>query len=608
MPVKGNPDALHVGRCCSSTSELSSLKSTLQKATSQENFDFLAIPLAAPGGQGQGASFQPSVDSDLVLSSKFWNSSIIGFASEGLDPDLAANEAEAAHRCECLMTEVRWAVHLGLRGIFLAPPRVAGGSCCRYACLVNDVLLGGFVDGEDMAITIRCPPSNAGWNAWNRLRTLCDHHGRLHVALELEKLTTKPSASFEKELERWKGEPVRCVIIPSSVFIPNAQGSPVLPKHYKALLLSLFRHNVKVILSEPDASFQQRNYVARLFQGLPPLSQAQLFGHTHKDCLQAPLQPLSDNLESETYELFEQDPVKYAQYEEAVFRFLTHRRDAGRQAPFYIMVVGAGRGPLVAASLRAAQRATVEVQVWAVEKNPNAVHTLRHRKRSEAAWQNVTVIPEDMRVWQAPRKADLLVSELLGSWGCNELSPECLDGAQRFLADDGVSIPQSYVSSVTPVATSKLWDEVRCTEKLESLETGYVVNLHDAFYPCSSIKDLFTFRHPTWPLESNDRYGEAAFEMEVDTIVHGFAGYFDCDLYDGIRISIHPGTFSEGMFSWFPMYIPLRSPLSLRQGDRICSHWWRRHTGGKAWYEWSLSEPTATPLHNPGGRSWTMAL
>jgi hypothetical protein len=30
-------------------------------------------------------------------------------------------------------------------------------------------------------------------------------------------------------------------------------------------------------------------------------------------------------------------------------------------------------------------------------------------------------------------KCDILVSELLGSFGDNELSPECLDGAQKFL-------------------------------------------------------------------------------------------------------------------------------------------------------------------------------
>lgn len=30
-------------------------------------------------------------------------------------------------------------------------------------------------------------------------------------------------------------------------------------------------------------------------------------------------------------------------------------------------------------------------------------------------------------------QADIMVSELLGSFGDNELSPECLDGAQAFL-------------------------------------------------------------------------------------------------------------------------------------------------------------------------------
>jgi len=40
-----------------------------------------------------------------------------------------------------------------------------------------------------------------------------------------------------------------------------------------------------------------------------------------------------------------------------------------------IMVVGAGRGPLVDASLKASERAQREVQVFAVEKNPGAIVT-----------------------------------------------------------------------------------------------------------------------------------------------------------------------------------------------------------------------------------------
>ncbi len=50
----------------------------------------------------------------------------------------------------------------------------------------------------------------------------------------------------------------------------------------------------------------------------------------------------------------------------------------------------------------------------------------------------MTVVESDMRAWSAPEKADVLVSELLGSWGDNELSPECLDGAQCLLKSEPV--------------------------------------------------------------------------------------------------------------------------------------------------------------------------
>ena len=40
-----------------------------------------------------------------------------------------------------------------------------------------------------------------------------------------------------------------------------------------------------------------------------------------------------------------------------------------------VMVLGAGRGPLVTASMNAARKADIKIRVYAVEKNPNAVVT-----------------------------------------------------------------------------------------------------------------------------------------------------------------------------------------------------------------------------------------
>merc|ERR1719238_2666414 len=89
------------------------------------------------------------------------------------------------------------------------------------------------------------------------------------------------------------------------------------------------------------------------------------------------------------------------------------------------------------------------IRVFAVEKNPNAVITLQHQQL-ELWGDQVTVISSDMRDWNPDPEdyADILVSELLGSFGDNELSPECLDGAQKFLKPGGISIPCSYTSYI----------------------------------------------------------------------------------------------------------------------------------------------------------------
>ena len=67
---------------------------------------------------------------------------------------------------------------------------------------------------------------------------------------------------------------------------------------------------------------------------------------------QAPLQPLQDNLESATYETFEKDTTKYTTYQSAIQAALQDCTPQQDSKDIVIMVVGAGRGPLVTASLQ----------------------------------------------------------------------------------------------------------------------------------------------------------------------------------------------------------------------------------------------------------------
>jgi len=72
-------------------------------------------------------------------------------------------------------------------------------------------------------------------------------------------------------------------------------------------------------------------YVRHLHKNMPPPTTVERFGAGYQDYLQAPLQPLADNLESITYEVFEKDPVKYDQYEKAIQLALEDRKHAGAQ-------------------------------------------------------------------------------------------------------------------------------------------------------------------------------------------------------------------------------------------------------------------------------------
>ena len=82
------------------------------------------------------------------------------------------------------------------------------------------------------------------------------------------------------------------------------------------------------------------------------------------------------------------------------------------------MVVGAGRGPLVHAVLNASRATRVPVRVFAVEKNPSCVLRLVRVGAGDSLWRRtVTVVGRDVREWRSPELADILVSELLGSFG-----------------------------------------------------------------------------------------------------------------------------------------------------------------------------------------------
>jgi len=572
--------------------------------------------------------------------------------SEWIDLDNSDVRVQQAGE-QALQQESTWACHLGLQAVLLPPPSLVSPN---YARVVRQMCAGTTAPYQQLWVRIplftpldyrntRIGRGDVadGWQVWDSFRFLTGHHHRLSVALELgNELPDDPNC-----MQRWAAEPVKAIIIPTRIFQENKQGFPVLSKHQQQILAPLLRFRLHIIFTgrsrhssaslTPYMQYMQFLHTRNLEQ----MTEGERFTQSYKDTLQSPLQPLMDNLESITYETFERDPIKYQRYESAIAKALVdiialHQasqqkhsfemnldgdgddggggvRGEGRVGieeehsahhEVVITVVGAGRGPLVACALSAAASVSANVRIYAVEKNVHAIVTLRNRVLTER-WNNVVVIPGDMRSCKPPELADLLVSELLGSWGDNELSPECLDGAQLCLKQGGISIPCSYTSFVAPLSSNKLWMCAKDMMDGKGLETPFVVKLHNCFQIADTMP-LFRFEHPNWQPRrphDNGRFSSISFRAQQNATMHGLAGTFESCLYKEDMISIAPHSHTPGMFSWFPLFIPLANPVKVNQDDIITVCIWRCVTAHKVWYEWCLTSPICTPIQNSSGHA-----
>ncbi|CAH1183862.1 unnamed protein product [Phaedon cochleariae] len=575
-------------------------------------YHFIVTQLAHPNYTREVQSKVPRAigRTDRVLKSSEWSRLLVGQLSPNIDVDSEVDHIRE-HSTDLMNQELGFASHLGVPAVWITltkPDNV------QFARVLNDKLGSGF----SYSVWVNIPmvhPSRFSpivdveydtWDWWNDFRTYCNYDKRVGVVLDLcDVKHAIPTA----ELNRWIGEPVKAIVIPTSFFLANQHGKPVLSRLHQDIIKKFISVDVQYIIkndTEGDLTLYVRylNFLGKKLYVQDTMSD---FVQGCEDFLQNPLQPLTEHLETNIYEIFEKDQVKYDTYQSAIYKAVEAFPKEGEVEPV-VMVVGAGRGPLVQAVLNVAYTLNRKVNVYAVEKNPYAINTLVDRVNNE--WDNrVTLICQDMRSYEPPEKADILVSELLGSFGDNELSPECLDGAQRFLKKSGISIPISYTSYLAPLQSLKIYNEIRNNRPADKTlqfcyETPYVVHLAN-YYQIAPPQELFTFTHPNWSeMINNQRYKKLRFRCEQACVLTGFAGFFDTVLYKDITLSIHPETHTPDMVSWFPIVFPLSEPVHLQAGGMIDICFWRVESCDKVWYEWCLQSPIKTGIMNPGGRSY----
>ncbi|OQV24681.1 Protein arginine N-methyltransferase 5 [Hypsibius exemplaris] len=445
---------------------------------------------------------------------------------------------------------------------------------------------------------------------WHRAMVQTRYSSYLSLALELH--ATEDTVARD----RWLSEPVSCIIIPISLFAAPVPLPARLSVFHRATIHSLLQWNQCKIMVRLDEAVTAAHLEACLDHLRREFSKDLPYVPKRRH-LSPTMQPLYYNLCQSEYSGFEEDLVKYDQYEKAVGAALGHLRvtrkpiaSAGDPAgtieeeKFIVAVLGCGRGPLVSSVLKAAASIQAKVKVFALDKNPETQAILKEKLVTVWKDAEVELIYADMRGWRPAILLDIIVSELLGSFADDECSPECLEEPEKLLKPDGISIPTSYSNYLEPVSSTRMYRELRA-RSFDSRQQMRVFGWYRT--PCLKLaaeeKRVLTFFQgpPGKDVKVTLRETLVDFVAVTDGVLHGFAGSFTADLYGGFTLSTVQGKETPGLFSWGVIFFPLLEPVRVLAGDQIQLEFRRCGDLFRIWYEWRLRSPRSSPMHNVDG-------
>ncbi|AET40191.1 protein arginine N-methyltransferase Ecym_5439 [Eremothecium cymbalariae DBVPG len=560
---------------------------------------------------------------------------------------------------QVLRYEFEYARSYGIKQVILAPPRNLG-NLNFYVQKIARLLYSIQNDRPTTRLpllSISLPLFEdtdplSTWELWNTIRKQCKYHPLLTITLALPRCRT-PSYV----LNRWLAEPVSCLLVSSSIFATNQYNYPVLNKFNQELItkfqkingdaesnlgeLTVILHglekHVDKIRGGEAIYLEYINYLLKKGDKMIIPQHADSFWDKFPRIM-SPLQPNFDNLSNEVYQTFEKDKKKYDLYEMAINQALQYivqeQNKKWMRESLTILVAGAGRGPLVGKAFECLKKMSItNFKLIALEKNPQALLYLQ--KKNFENWANsVDIVPVNMRKWDSSVKVDLCISELLGSFGCNELSPECLEALQqRNCHAKTIFIPQSYTSYVAPVSSPLLYQKLR-EQGASALQSPWIVHNIPYCILSNKINELWTFEHPSKE-PTTTRSAITHLKIKHKGELHGIIGFFTAQLYKNIQLSIlpddstvrlhepplteddtgvHLGIYKKinhtvNMASWSPIFFPLSQPLYISDDTELELSMARNKDCSRVWYEWSVNsyvyivvtddgKPTSAPCNS----------
>ena len=93
------------------------------------------------------------------------------------------------------------------------------------------------------------------WCWWNNFRCIANFEEKLSLALELT--ADLPDADA---IDRWLGEPVKCLVVPIHLFMTNKKGYPVLSKAHRVTIQKFFRQKTHILITGAERHSHVERY------------------------------------------------------------------------------------------------------------------------------------------------------------------------------------------------------------------------------------------------------------------------------------------------------------------------------------------------------------
>jgi protein arginine N-methyltransferase 1 len=255
-----------------------------------------------------------------------------------------------------------------------------------------------------------------------------------------------------------------------------------------------------------------------------------------------------------------QDQVRTNAFRDAIRRCVT--------PDSIVLDLGTGSGILALFAAEAGAR-----RVFAIDATHSAdlaSFLTRHLGFSD----RIHVVHDHSTNVELPERANLLVTETLGSFGLNEqILSSVIDARARLLTADAVIIPRRIELFLVPSDDASIYE--RRVSWWNGKPYGFDFSPLAVFASnivfVGSIGGASFLALPAMVIDTDlaaittaDVSGHAHFIVARGGRMHGFAGWFRAALADGIELSNEtPGT------SWEHVFLPIESPIDVGAGTLI---------------------------------------